>query len=91
MQKLIVYTLTFMVLFASCITEPKTNDEPTTLKKSPTFNADNAFKHIESQVAFGPRVPGSAAQKQCAAFIQNEIEKYCDTVYIQNTTVTQPL
>ena len=55
---------------------------------APAFDAENAYKLIETQVAFGPRVPGTVAQIKCAAWIESEIKKYADTVYIQKTTVT---
>ncbi len=54
----------------------------------PTFNADSAYHYIEQQVAFGPRVPGTKAQKQCAALMEASLRKSCDTVYRQETTVT---
>lgn len=93
MQKIIaIGTLCCLLLVAACITEPaNTVDEPNVLKEAPDFNPDNAYAHIEKQLSFGPRVPGTAGQKKCAAFIQSEIAKYCDTVFVQNTTVTQPI
>ena len=92
MQKLLAVLLVCVVFFASCEPEPNNNvDEPTSLKEAPTFNADNAYAHIENQLNFGPRVPGTTAQEKCAAYIQKEIDKYCDTTYVQSTTVSQPI
>ncbi len=54
----------------------------------PAFNADTAFAFVEHQVGFGPRVPGSEAQLQCAAWMQAQLQQYCDTVYRQQATVT---
>jgi hypothetical protein len=31
----------------------------------PDFNADSAYAHVAMQVAFGPRVPGTAAHRAC--------------------------
>lgn len=31
----------------------------------PEFNADSAYAHVAMQVAFGPRVPGTAAHRAC--------------------------
>jgi hypothetical protein len=53
----------------------------------PAFNADSAYASVAAQVAFGPRTPGSAAQKECAAWMQSRLTGYCDTVYRQETTV----
>lgn len=54
----------------------------------PPFNRDTAYNYIAEQVAFGPRVPGSAAQKACADWMQQKLTAVCDTVYRQSTTVT---
>lgn len=37
------------------------------------FNADSAYQHIESQVTFGPRYPGSKAHGQCADWIVEQL------------------
>jgi Zn-dependent M28 family amino/carboxypeptidase len=95
MQKIFPVALLCFVLLSSCFTscenDNNTIDEPTALNEAPQFNADNAFAHIEKQLSFGPRVPGTAGQKNCAAFLKSEIAKYVDTVYVQETTVTQPI
>lgn len=53
----------------------------------PAFNADSAYHFVDAQVAFGPRTPGSQAQQNCAAWLQEKLVAYCDTVYRQNATV----
>ena len=55
---------------------------------TPAFDADSAYADVSKQVAFGPRTPGSAAQKQCADWMQSRLKNVCDTVYRQNVTVT---
>jgi len=55
--------------------------------KTPDFNGDSAYIYVAQQVAFGPRTPGSAAQKQCADWMQQKMKSFCDTVYRQQTTV----
>lgn len=55
---------------------------------APQFNADSAYDHIGKQVAFGPRTPGSKAQSECARWMQDKLQQYCDTVYRQDTKVT---
>ncbi len=54
----------------------------------PAFNPDSAYDYVAAQVAFGPRVPGSSAQKACAAWMEQKLTAFCDTVYRQSTTVT---
>ncbi len=55
--------------------------------KTPVFNADSAYALIGKQVAFGPRTPGSPAQKKCAELLQKELRNCCDTVYRQEVSV----
>ncbi len=91
MQKILLAVILCTLIFTSCENENNTIDEPAALNEAPVFNADNAYAHIEKQLSFGPRVPGTNGQKQCAAYLQSEIEKHCDTVYVQKAKVTQPI
>jgi glutaminyl-peptide cyclotransferase len=95
MQRLSIFifiAIGFICSCSSCENEPSNDiNAPAALKKAPVFNAQNAFTLIEKQLSFGPRVPGTNAQEQCAQFIIDEIGKYVDTVFVQRTTVTQPI
>ncbi len=42
---------------------------------SPDFKGANAFKHIEKQLSFGPRVPNTPAHDSCAAWFVSYLEK----------------
>lgn len=55
----------------------------------PIFDADNAFQYIAKQVSFGPRVSGSTAHAQCAAWMIQELKQYADTVYEQRGSIKQ--
>ncbi len=55
--------------------------------QAPAFNADSAYSYVAKQVEFGPRVPGTKSQEECAAWMEGELRRHCDTVYIQRTTV----
>ncbi len=55
---------------------------------APVFNADSAYSYVATQVALGPRTPGSEAQTKCAAWMQQKLKAVCDTVYRQDTHVT---
>jgi glutaminyl-peptide cyclotransferase len=55
------------------------------LKPASPFNAHRAFQDVASQVAFGPRTPGSAAHAQVIAYIQKELVKAGWAVQIQST------
>ena len=53
----------------------------------PIFNADSAFKFVADQVAFGPRVPNSEGHQKCGDYLFNTLNKYTDTVYVQEDVV----
>jgi glutaminyl-peptide cyclotransferase len=50
------------------------------------FDGDHAFFYLETQVAFGPRVPGSAAHRQCLEYLSKELSYWADTVWTQPFT-----
>jgi len=54
----------------------------------PVFNPDSAYSYVGAQVALGPRTPGSAAQVECALWMESKLKEFCDTVYKQSTHVT---
>jgi glutaminyl-peptide cyclotransferase len=65
-----------------------TTDTTTAAKVNvPDFNADSAYIFVDKQVSFGPRTPGSAAQQQCATWMQLKLKDVCDTVYRQDAQV----
>jgi glutaminyl-peptide cyclotransferase len=53
----------------------------------PDFNAQNAYQHIAKQLTFGPRVPGTPAQKACADWMAESLRALVDTVYVQEARV----
>lgn len=52
------------------------------------FNACNAYKFIQKQISFGPRIPGSISQRETAYWLESTLEKYADRVIVQNTVIT---
>lgn len=72
---------------------PATHSEPTQPSaplfpiKAPDFNSENALALVKKQVDFGPRVPGTEAQKKCRDFLQSELAKYADKVDMQSAQV----
>jgi hypothetical protein len=53
----------------------------------PSFNSDSAYRLVAQAVSFGPRTPGSAAQRNCAAWMTEVLQKQTDTVYVQQVQV----
>ena len=48
----------------------------------PAFDADRAFRDLERQVAFGPRIPGSAGHAQQLEWLETELRALADTVFL---------
>ena len=67
---------------------PATDTVPARHVDVPSFNEDTAYAYVGATVAFGPRVPGSAAQTQCAKWMEARLKQFCDTVYKQDVHVT---
>lgn len=80
----------------SCKSSP-TDDAPVSPDAAPgaagvpqsllTFNADSAYENVARQVGFGPRVPGSQSQRDCAAWLETTLRRHCDTVVVQSVSV----
>lgn len=52
------------------------------------FNADSAYHFAQKQCDFGPRTPGSAANKSCGEYILAQFARFGLTTSVQATTVT---
>ena len=50
----------------------------------PQFNADSAYNFIERQVAFGPRVPGTATHGECGDYLVAKLRSYGAEVVTQD-------
>lgn len=46
----------------------------------PTFNGARAFRYLQLQCDFGPRVPGTEAHRRCGDFLVSELRKYAHRV-----------
>ena len=79
-----------ILAFVSCANSPqKTKSEtkettPAEKINVPDFNADSAYKFIEKQLAFGPRIPESKAHELCANYLEQSLNRFTSTVYRQN-------
>lgn len=69
-----------MLLIVSCRKAEKTEEtdapEENVAVAVPAFSPDSAYAYIEKQVSFGPRVPGSAAQRKCADWISAQFRAF---------------
>ena len=53
------------------------------VRTSTAFSADSAYRNAATQLAFGPRVPNTAAHDSCAAWLEAELERYGARVSVQ--------
>ncbi len=94
LSRIIPLTTLLAALIVGCNNQPEQPKEAPAAasawampKQVPVFDADSAYRHIERQVAMGPRVPGTPAQRKCADYMEAELKQYCDTVYKQDVKV----
>ncbi len=84
----------YCLFLAACEKSPQKENTPDStsenqetgapITKAPDFNADSAFVFIEKQIAFGPRVPNSAAHSQCADYLVATLQKLGASTQVQN-------
>jgi len=72
----------------SCQSGKKTAVTEPYQPQSPAFNADSAYRYLEEQVAFGPRVPGTAAHEACGDWLAAKLAAFGATVTEQRAEVT---
>lgn len=87
--------LIFMILaVASCgarknVTEnPGSEQTPSQTVDIPAFNADSAYRNVERQVEFGPRVPNSESHEKTAQWLVSELTRYGAQVTTQRAVLT---
>ncbi|MCB0644100.1 MAG: M28 family peptidase, partial [Phaeodactylibacter sp.] len=89
------WSMAFLLVlaFAACKNESPQQDPgkttPPTPKKTypvPAFNGDSAYVYVAKQVAFGSRVPGSAAHKACKEWLVSKFEGFEWNVIQQDFT-----
>ena len=69
-------TICFALILVSC------NKQPAAIER-PAFSSDSAYAYIERQMAFGPRVPNSAAHMQCAVWLIEQLRAFGAEVELQ--------
>lgn len=90
----IIVSLALSTILISCgnnKNENTENNDTTTVKTNtltaPTFNKDSAFSFVKAQTDFGPRVPGSPANKACAFYLKETMSHFADSCFIQTGKV----
>ena len=88
-MKKILLILGFVIALVSCENnskQPQQSQQATPKKHVvvPEFKGDSAYYFVKAQCDFGPRVPGTVAHQQCADWMIETLNGYCDTVYVQD-------
>lgn len=69
----------FGLIACSCGQKTTTNTAITEQKYekvSPDFNADSAYHFVDTQVAFGPRVPNTSQHIACGDYLVSELKRF---------------
>ena len=90
-----VFLLLLVMVSCSCKRSASGNaaslDVPTSIVTShemPQFSADSAYQCVAGLCDFGPRVPGTDAQKACAKWLKNQLLRYGADVKLQEGEMT---
>lgn len=83
------YFVFLALIFHACVSKGSNNQQHISENKKafvqpPLFNADSAYSYIARQVDFGPRVPNTAAHRQCAAYLADQLTNSGAKVIKQN-------
>jgi hypothetical protein len=72
------FFLFLILLFAACGKgqHAKNNTKSIQIVNIPAFSADSAYKYIQAQVDFGPRVPNTAGHRDCADYLIEKLKSF---------------
>ncbi|MDR0834254.1 MAG: M28 family peptidase [Candidatus Symbiothrix sp.] len=77
-----------IILFFGCACKQKIQTpDPAIQVAVPAFNADSAYAYTATQVAFGPRVPKTAAHRACGDYFVSTLQLWGAKVTQQDATV----
>lgn len=82
-------SLLLLVAIVSCSSNSSKNGTEAEEKKPketvqvPVFDADSAYRYVQEQVDFGPRVPNTTAHKACGNYLAAQLERFGATVCSQ--------
>ena len=85
---IIITGIFFTMSCNSCQSKKEIVSTESYVMKSPSFNADSAYKFVERQVDFGPRVPTTQAHQECGDYLVSKLEEFGASVIQQRADVT---
>ena len=88
-----IFLLLFIATFTYSCLEESGDTENLKVKRSenikvPIFNSDSAYKFVEKQVSFGPRVISSSGWENCSIWIKKKLRSFTKEVIFQEAPVT---
>jgi len=87
MKHIALVSLPCLLLISACVQKQQENSpipqRSTSAVSVPRFDETQAFRYLAAQTDFGPRNPGSAGYQQCLAYLQSELKKSADSVFVQ--------
>ncbi len=92
--RMLTLSIVCMIIFFSCgAAKEKTSDSILTHSESDGnaklgFSADSAYHYVETQVKFGPRVPGSEAHRLCGDWLVRKLKSFGADVTEQTAALT---
>lgn len=72
-----------LIMMTACGHKKGNTKSVTAQTKTSTFSADSAFLYTKAQTDFGPRVPNTLAQEECAKYYVSKFESWGAKVEIQ--------
>lgn len=82
----------FALLISACAQRAASASETVAAEKKaavelPAFSADSAYSFVEKQVAFGPRVPNTAAHEKAGRWLESELRRHGAEVIVQKASL----
>lgn len=92
-MKLTLLYIALAALLTTCgskvqSTDSESSTETTTTVSRSAYDGNAALELARQQCDFGPRVPATAAHAKCAEWLTATLKASCDTVIVQQGTVT---
>lgn len=92
LMKWCLFVLSLSLGIVACETDKPTGgggagvdvNPPKKKVKAPKFDKNKAYEYIQTQVDFGPRVPGSTAHDSCAQWLEAQLKSFGAETMIQN-------
>ena len=82
MKRWMVLVTAVPLAMASCQGGDSEGSTVVVRAERPSFDADRAFADLETQVAFGPRIPGSDGHAEQLEWLETQLRALADTVFL---------